>query len=227
MSRDMKEVREALPLIESLDYALAIVSAWKEMMKCIKDFDSKSNIEVNMLLEGKIKEQNLLMTWESVEITGDRLAAVKQFLMLQPIINSLKEKARVLKEVDIGSPFAYIHAKKRLFESAFSEEIKKKLWSKKEILDIIINGLSEGTRKELGLIYKSESFEKLQEDILTIMAYRVSQKQESEEKVNYVKEEELVNVVMESMKELWAEESKNDRSWRGRGKERGKGRYEK
>ena len=124
-----------------------------------------------MLLEGKIKEQNLLMTWESVEITGDRLGAVKQFLMLQPIINSLK--ARALKEVDVGSPFAYIHAKKRLFESTFSAEIKKKLWSEKEILDIIINGLSEATRKELGLIYKSESFEKLQEDILTIMAYRV------------------------------------------------------
>ena len=33
-----------------------------------------------------------------------------------------------------------------------------------------------------------------------------------------------MNVVTKSMKELWKEESKNDRSWRGRGKGRGKGR---
>ena len=41
MSRDMKEVREALPIIDSLDYALAVVLAWKEMMKLVKDFDVK------------------------------------------------------------------------------------------------------------------------------------------------------------------------------------------
>ncbi len=207
MSRDMKEVREALPVIESLDYALAVVLAWKEMMKVVKDFDVRSNIQVNMLLEGKIREPNLLMTWDSVEITGDRLNAIETFLKLQPITNALKEKARSMKESDVGSPFAYIHAKKRMFESAFSEEIAKKLWSEQEILDIIINGLSEATRKELGLIYKAQSFMKLQEDILTITAYRVSHKQvEVEEKVSLVKEEELVNAVTNSLKEMWKEE---------------------
>ena len=220
----MKEVREALPVIESLDYALAVVMAWKEMMKVVKDFDRKSNIQVNMLLEGKIREPNLLMAWDSVEITGDRLKAIETFLKLQPITNALKEKARSMKESDVGSPFSYIHAKKRMFESAFSEEIAKGLWSEKEILDIVINGLSEVTRKELGVIYKAESFVKLQEDILTITAYRVSQKQVVvEEKVNLVREEEIVNAVTSSVKEMWKEE-KSRGNWRGKNRGRGRSR---
>ncbi len=58
---------------------------------------------------------------------------------------------------------------------------------------------------------------------MTITAYRMSHKLvELEEKVSLVKEEELVNVVTNSMKEMWKEERSRGR--RGKSKGRGRGR---